>query len=210
LSRYYFSVDFRRKSATKSERYGAGHQLNIERIRRPRTSRLLARLARALEASRVPYLVTGAEAVSYYGTPRRSEDIDLIVMTSSPDDLRRVAGALRQEGFNARRLEPGHNTIFDSGFRIDIKVKPELEKTHRIRLDHEIWLNLSTAENLILAKLEFWDGKSFESNDAQDVMKIWARQRRKLNLSMIRAEALKRRTYAKLAKIERYLSKTSS
>lgn len=134
----------------------------------------------------------------------------MVVMTSSPDDLRRVADALRREGFNARKLEPGHNTIFDSGFRIDIKVKPELEKTHRIRLDHELWVNLTTAENLILAKLEFWDGKTFQSNDAQDVMKIWARQRRKLNLSMIRREALKRRTYAKLAKIERHLSKTSS
>lgn len=210
MSRYYFIRDFRRKIATKSERYGVARRSNAERSGRPLSSSLLARLARALEASHVPYLVTGAEAVSYYGTPRRSEDIDLVVMTSSPDNLRRVADALRQEGFNARKLEPGHNTIFDSGFRIDIKVKPELEKTHRIRLDHELWVNLTTAENLILAKLEFWDGKTFESNDAQDVMKIWARQRRKLNLSMIRAEALKRRTYAKLAKIERYLSKTSS
>ena len=171
---------------------------------------MLARLARALEASCVPYLVTGAEAVSYYGVPRRSDDIDLVVMTSSTDDLRRVADNLREEGFNVRKLEPGHNTVFDGGFRIDIKVKPQLEKTHRIRLDHETWVNLTTVENLILAKLEFWDGKTFESNDAQDVTKIWARQRRKLNLSVIRAEALKRRTYAKLAKIERYLSKTSS
>lgn len=210
MSRYTFSIDFRRNFATKSERYGAGHQSNIERKRGPRASKLLPRLARALETSRVPYLVTGAEAVSYYGTPRRSDDIDLVVMTSSTDDLRRVADTLRQEGFNVPKLEPGHNTIFDSGFRIDIKVKPELEKTHRIRLDHELWVNLTTAENLILAKLEFWDGKAFESNDAQDVMKIWVRQRRRLNLSMIRAEALKRRTYAKLAKIEHYLSKTSS
>jgi len=152
--------------------------------------------------------VTGAEAVSYYGTPRRSDDIDLVVMTSSPEDLRRVVDALRREGFDARKLEPGHNTIYDSGFRIDIKVKREVEDRRRIRLARRIWLNLTTPENLILAKLEFWDGKTFESNDAQDVMKILARQRRKLNLHMIRSEALRRRTYAKLVKIERYLSKT--
>ncbi len=152
--------------------------------------------------------MTGAEAVSYYGTPRRSDDIDLVVMTSSPEDLRRVVDALRREGFDARKLEPGHNTIYDSGFRIDIKVKREVEDTRRIRLARRIWLNLTTPENLILAKLEFWDGKTFESNDAQDVMKILARQRRKLNLHMIRSEALRRRTYAKLVKIERYLSKT--
>jgi len=152
--------------------------------------------------------VTGAEAVSYYGTPRRSDDIDLVVMTSSPEDLRRVVDALRRKGFDTRKLEPGHNTIYDSGFRIDIKVKREVEDTRRIRLARRIWLNLTTPENLILAKLEFWDGKTFESNDAQDVMKILARQRRKLNLHMIRSEALRRRTYAKLVKIERYLSKT--
>ena len=152
--------------------------------------------------------MTGAEAVSYYGTPRRSDDIDLVVMTSSPEDLRRVVDALRRKGFDARKLEPGHNTIYDSGFRIDIKVKREVEDRRRIRLARRIWLNLTTPENLILAKLEFWDGKTFESNDAQDVMKILARQRRKLNLHMIRSEALRRRTYAKLVKIERYLSKT--
>ena len=59
-------------------------------------------------------------------------------------------------------------------------------------------------------KLEFWDGTSLEGNDAQDIMKILARRGRTLNMEYIRAEALKRRTYLKLSKVEQYLAKTKS
>jgi hypothetical protein len=129
-------------------------------------------------------------------------------MTNSSGDLQRVVENLRDEGFDLTRLDVGHNTIFDSGFRIDIKVKSEVEMVRKIRLDRGLWLNLTTAENLVLMKLEFWDGKSFESNDAQDLMKILARQRKSLDMGYIQEEALKRRTFAKLAKIEEYLSRT--
>jgi ribulose bisphosphate carboxylase small subunit len=59
-------------------------------------------------------------------------------------------------------------------------------------------------------KLEFWGGTSFESNDAQDIMKIIARQRKHLDMKYVRVEALRRRTYSKLAKIEQYLTKAQS
>ena len=179
---------------------------HVERSPKNFTSSLLARLARALENSMVPYLLTGADAVSYYGAPRRSDDKDLVLMTSSPQDLQRVVDEFRKERFNLRRLEVGHNTIFDSGFRIDIKVKTEVEQTRKIKLSRVLSLHITTAENLVLMKLEFWDGTSFESNDAQDLMKILARQRNTLNMTYIRTEALKRRTYQKLFRIEEYLS----
>ena len=177
-----------------------------KRISKNFASSLLARLARAMENSEVPYLLTGADAVSYYGAPRRSDDKDLVVMTNSPDDLPKVVEELRKEGFELKSLEIGHNTFFDSGFRIDIKVKSELEERRRVRLTGSLSLNLTTAENLILVKLEFWDGLSFESNDAQDLMKILSRQRKRLDMVQIRSEAMKRRTYRKLAKIEQHLS----
>jgi len=183
---------------------------NVERKSRNFASSLLARLARALEKSKIPYLLTGADAVSYYGAPRRSDDKDLVVMTESSEDLRRVVHELQKEGFDVRELEIGHNTIYDGGFRIDVKVKPEVEETRRIKLSHALRLNLTTAENLVLMKLDFWDGTSFEGNDAQDLMKILARQRRALDMGYVRTEALKRRTYMKLSKIERYLSRTQS
>ncbi len=191
----------------KNERYDVGRRFDTRRAGRPLRVSLLIRLARALEASRVPYLLTGADAVSYYGAPRRSDDKDLVITASTSAELHRVEARLREEGFDVRKLEPGHNTIFDSGFRIDIKVKQELEHARRIRLGPGLWLNLTTPENLILVKLEFWDGKSFESNDAQDVLKILIRQGRRLNFRRIRSEAMKRRTYTKLSKIEAYLTR---
>lgn len=181
-----------------------------ERAPKNFASSLLVRLARALQSAEVPYLLTGADAVSFYGAPRRSDDKDLVVMTASSEDLERLVNELRKERFTIRRLEIGHNTTFDGGFRIDIKVKAEVEETRKIRLGRGLWINLTTAENLVLMKLEFWDGTSLESNDAQDLMKILARQGRRLDMRHIRAEALKRRTYAKLAKIEQYLSRTQS
>lgn len=173
-------------------------------------SSLLARLTRALEKSNVPYLLTGADAVTYYGAPRRSDDKDLVVMTDSPKDLQRVVNELRKERFDIKRLEAGHNTIFDSGFRLDFKVKAETEETKRVKIGRDLWLNLTTPENLVLMKLEFWDGTSLDSNDAQDLMKILARQRKTLNINYVRAEALKRRTYTKLVKLEQYLSRRAS
>jgi hypothetical protein len=131
-------------------------------------------------------------------------------MTGSPEDLQRLVNELRKERFTIRRLEIGHNTTFDSGFTIDIKVKTEVEETRKIRLGRGLWINLTTAENLVLMKLEFWDGTSLESNDAQDLMRIFARQGKTLDMRHIRAEALKRRTYAKLTKIEQHLSRTQS
>lgn len=180
----------------------------LDRAAKTLASSLLARLARALQSSKVPYLLTGADAVSFYGAPRRSDDKDFVVMTSSSEELRRVVDKLRDEGFDVRRLDVGHNTIFDSGFRIDIKVKPQVEAVHKIRLGRWLWLNITTAENLVLMKLEFWDGKSFESNDALDLMKNLARQRKTLDMGYVRAEALKRRSYVKLSKIEEHLSRS--
>ena len=148
--------------------------------------------------------------MSHYGAPRRSDDKDIVLMTESAEDLRRVVRELQEEDFNARELEVGHNTMFDSGFRIDIKVKPEIEKAKRIRLSRDLRLNITTAENLVLMKLDYWDGASFESNDAQDLMRILARQQSVLDMRYVRTEALKRRTYAKLSRIEEHLSRIRS
>lgn len=184
-------------------------QAKSNRVGRDFASSLFARLARALQKSKVPYLLTGADAVSYYGVPRRSDDKDLVVMTNSSDDLKRLVENLRNEGFDLTGLDVGYNTIFDSGFRIDIKVKSEVEVARKVRLGGGLWLNLTTAENLVLMKLEFWDGKSFESNDAQDVMKILARQGKALDMGYVQEQALKQRTFTKLARIQEYLSRTS-
>ena len=41
--------------------------------------RLLAKIARALSAANVPYMVIGGQAVLVYGEPRLTKDIDLTV-----------------------------------------------------------------------------------------------------------------------------------
>ena len=50
---------------------------------------LLTRLARALDAARVPYMIIGGQAVLLYGEPRLTRDID-ITLGITPDDLEKA------------------------------------------------------------------------------------------------------------------------
>jgi len=49
----------------------------------------LARVITALECAGVPYMLTGSYASAAYGTPRSTNDVD-IVIAPSPDELRRL------------------------------------------------------------------------------------------------------------------------
>jgi uncharacterized NAD-dependent epimerase/dehydratase family protein len=50
---------------------------------------LLARLALALDAAKISYMVIGGQAVLVYGEPRLTQDVD-IVLGLAPDQLEAV------------------------------------------------------------------------------------------------------------------------
>src|SRR5437879_9848184 len=64
------------------------------------------RLVKALNETRIRYAVTGAVAVGYYGIPRTSMDID-VVMTGnlSAAQLETLAFALPRNGFTVSKEE---------------------------------------------------------------------------------------------------------
>jgi len=57
------------------------------------------RLAQALENARVPYAIGGAIALSYYGAPRGTEDIDVNVFRRA-EDAQACLAALRRLGIS--------------------------------------------------------------------------------------------------------------
>src|SRR5438552_17629909 len=66
----------------------------------------LRRLVRALNETRIRYAVTGAVAVGYYGIPRTSMDIDVVMSGNlSAAQLGILASALSRNGLTVRMEE---------------------------------------------------------------------------------------------------------
>ena len=92
---------------------------------------LLVRLAGALNASGMPWMITGSKASSFYGEPRATQDID-IVIDPQPDQLSALLGALKEgfyvsadEASEALRLRGMFNAIdLESGWKADLIVCP--------------------------------------------------------------------------------------
>lgn len=59
---------------------------------------LLAKVARLLESSGIPYMITGSHASSAMGQPRSTHDIDFVVQMRE-EDLSQFAGAFADERF---------------------------------------------------------------------------------------------------------------
>jgi hypothetical protein len=75
------------------------------------------RLIAGFDDSSLDYAFTGALATSFYGVPRTTTDIDVIVAVSRETDISgKVAGALRQAGLEVdlHRID----MALESGYRI--------------------------------------------------------------------------------------------
>ena len=93
---------------------------------------LLVRLAGALNASAMPWMITGSTASAFYGEPRATQDID-IVIDPQPEQLGSLLLALKEgfyvsaeEASDALRTRGMFNAIdLESGWKADIIVCPD-------------------------------------------------------------------------------------
>ncbi len=155
-------------------------------------SDFLERLFRAMNQSKVPYIVTGAEAVAVYGRVRTTRDCDVIAKDASTS----LIEALRNNGFSIQELVRGHNSIMDtrSNKYIDLTIDPDKDYgKYKIVEFKELKVRFTTPEELILKKLEF-SGGDLSSMDVDDVVSIMLRQRDKLDLDYLLSESEKRGT----------------
>ena len=128
---------------------------------------------RAFEALGLRYMVSGSVAAIYYGEPRLTNDVDIIVFLAS-DDTVRLAEAFPPDRFycppleviqmEARRAQRGHFNLIhhETGFKADIYTggRDELhawgiENTTLVKLGEDE-LRLAPPEYVIIRKLQFY------------------------------------------------------
>ncbi len=135
--------------------------------RRGSYSDALLRLVKALNETGIRYALTGAAAVGYYGIPRSSIDIDVVISGDLSDaQVEALAGALSRNRFaisrdEIRRAVAGREVKFQAfddktGFlRVDVFLEQSFDRV----ADHidglRVWFR--TFEDLAAKKIQYGD-----------------------------------------------------
>lgn len=139
-----------------------------------------------LENSDIEYVIVGGIAAIYYGQPRSTEDIDIIVdlKFTEKEKIEKLCWLFTKNGFKIMGncdgiieslKEKSHITIYDQNyiFRVDLQgIYNRLnvlafEGRRRVKIfDREAWLQ--SPEDLIIAKLTYY----VSNRDMRDVVAI--------------------------------------
>ena len=149
-------------------------------------SKALKKVIQLLEQAKAPYMIVGGVAVAYYGYPRMTLDID-VMMELSLDGAKRLVKLAKGAGFDLHRDEVLELTKVGNRFvamlggrRVDFwlaksgREREMLSHRRRVKLfDTQTWI--CPLEDLILSKLEAGRNK-----DHDDVLGILIRQEKKI------------------------------
>lgn len=162
------------------------------------TEEVYKRLRQALESAGVPYMITGSIASALYGSPRSTQDID-IVMAPGEDQLKAFLASLDPNEFyvspeaaqDALARKSMFNVLdFKSGWKFDFiirKARPfSLEEfDRRIQEDFSgVRMYVATPEDVVVAKLE-WAVESQSERQIQDAAGILHGRRGQLDRAYI-------------------------
>lgn len=143
---------------------------------------LLRSVVAALDAARVPFMLTGSLAAAYHGAGRATMDIDLVIDPTAPQLralVRSLAGAGTYVSGDAAEEALAHRSMFNvvdttSGWKADLIVRKirafsETEFARRQPTEYEgcpLWV--ASVEDVIVAKLE-WARQSGSARQLEDV-----------------------------------------
>lgn len=153
------------------------------------SSELLRHCVTALERLRMPYFVTGSVATVYYGEPRFTNDVDVVVALPL-QGVPRFCRAFPQPEFylseDAVREAVEHHGQFNiihptSGLKIDVMIPSDtpfnesrFARVNRVKPseDYDAWF--AAVEDVILKKLEYYreGGSEKHIRDIAGVLKI--------------------------------------
>jgi hypothetical protein len=161
-------------------------------------SEVLQRITRALDQNNIAYMLTGSFASAYHGTPRSTQDIDVIV-EATPEQLRGLVHSLPVDQYysdldaalQAHRAESMFNVIdLSTGWKIDfilLKSRPfsREEFRRRVRVNLQgVSLFVASAEDIVVAKLE-WSKLAQSQRQIDDAAAILRARRETLDRSYI-------------------------
>lgn len=130
---------------------------------------VLSRVVASLDRAGIPYMVTGSVAGAFHGLPRATQDVD-IVIAATADQVRTLVRLLPQSDYyrsesaalEAQRASSQFNVIdLATGWKIDFiqrKDRPfsrEEFSRRRVVEVHGVMLAIATAEDVVVAKLEW-------------------------------------------------------
>jgi len=143
------------------------------------------RITAALNQAGIAYMLSGSFASAYYGAPRSTQDIDLVI-EATPAQLRVFVQGLPASEYYAdvdAALEAqNRRSLFNvidlaTGWKIDLiirKNRPFSEEEFRRRQQvilHDTTLFLARAEDVIISKLE-WSNLAHSQRQIEDVAAI--------------------------------------
>lgn len=157
---------------------------------------LLGLVTAQFDGMNIPYMVTGSIAVSYYGVPRATHDIDVVVMVSLNDE-NRILEQFQNEFYVSDVVDAiRHRQMFNlihqqSHLKIDCWVLDEKDQYRTVafhrRQQITLWgkkLNMISKEDLVIAKL-LWQREAQSDRHLEDVRGILRLQAGVLDLSYI-------------------------
>ena len=157
----------------------------------------LTQVAGILGRLNIPYMLTGAVAVTYYGAPRTTHDIDIVILIA-PADIARIKAALEptfsvdQESIKAALREgSAFNAIHEeTGFKVDFWLRKggEYDQTafaRRVSVNLlGVDMYLPAPEDVIVAKLD-WYRRSDIDKHYSDAQGVAAVQKGQLDIAYI-------------------------
>jgi hypothetical protein len=154
-------------------------------------------VARSLQASNIPYMLTGALAVNYHGKPRMTHDVDVVV-SIAVSDIQRIKQLFDEDFFvddHAMRTaldEAGMFNIIhkETGLKVDFWMLKNDEYSHE-SFGRRKWypyqglrICLATPEDMVINKLE-WFKMSDIDKHYDDALGIYRIQREELDLDYV-------------------------
>src|SRR5260370_10111919 len=151
------------------------------------------RITAALNQAGIPYMLSGSFASAYYGAPRSTHDID-IVIEATPTQLRAFVQGLRSNEYyvdldaalEAHKRQSLFNVIdLASGWKVDLvirKSRPFSEEEFRRRQQVNLQgtpLFLASPEDVVISKLE-WSNLAQSRRQIEDVAAILSVRLRQL------------------------------
>lgn len=149
------------------------------------TTEVFRRVTAALDRAGIDYMLCGSFASAYYGAPRSTQDIDLVI-DASPEKLRVFIKSLSSDEYyadlNAALEAWEKRSMFNvvdlaTGWKIDLiirKSRPfsleEFRRRQRIDLQ-DLELFVASPEDTIIAKLE-WSKLARSQRQIEDVAAI--------------------------------------
>lgn len=176
--------------------------------------KLLIDIAKILSDLRIDYFITGGMAVSVWGRPRATFDIDIVVKIIEPqvDLLVRAFKNIHKAGYADEKMVKDaiqHKGEFnfidsDSGLKVDFWVTKEKnlfefenKKLKKIRSQNVYFIS---PEDLILSKLQ-WHEETYSTKHLEDIDSVLKISGKKLDMGYLKQQASKLKVLDDLNKL---------